>query len=66
MRIASSSSSVLEEAMNRKEWVNPENTPKSFSHLLEYDDVNHIVRKSFIRPSGETAISWNSNMKMTE
>jgi len=55
MRIASSSSSVLEAAMNRKEWVNPDNTPKSISHLLEYDGINHIIRKSFIRPSGDNS-----------
>ncbi len=53
MRIASSSSSVLEEAMNRKDWVNPANTPKSFTHLLEYDGVKQLVRKSFIRLSGD-------------
>ena len=51
MRIASSNSSVLEAAMNRKEWVNPDNTPKSISHVLEYNSMKHIIRKSFIRPS---------------
>ena len=55
MRIASSSSSVLEAAMNRKEWVNPGNTPKSFSHLLEYDGVKQLVRKTFIRLSGDNS-----------
>lgn len=48
-RLASSSSSMLEEALNRKEWVNPDNTPKSITHLLEYDGINQTVRKSFIR-----------------
>jgi len=52
MRIASSNSRVLEEAMTREEWVNPDNTPKSISHVLEYDSEKHIIRKSFIRPSG--------------
>ena len=47
--LASSSSSVLEEALNRKELVNPDNTPKSITHLLEYDGINQIIRKSFIR-----------------
>lgn len=51
-RIASSNSSVLEAALNRKEWVNPDNTPKSISHLLEYDGAKQTVRKSFIRLSG--------------
>jgi len=53
MRIASSNSRVLEEAMNREEWVNPDNTPKSISHVLEYDTKKQIIRKSFIRPSGD-------------
>jgi hypothetical protein len=35
MRLASSNSHILEAAMNREEWVNPENTPKSISHVLE-------------------------------
>jgi len=56
MRIASSNSSVLEAAMNRKEWVNSENTPKSISHVLEYNSMNHIIRKSFIRPEGSSDI----------
>jgi hypothetical protein len=55
MRIASSNSSVLEAAMNRKEWVNPDNTPKSISHVLEYNSMKHIIRKSFIRPSGNNS-----------
>lgn len=52
MRIASSNSSVLQAAMNRNEWVNPENTPKSISHLLEYDNSKHIVRVSYNRSDG--------------
>jgi hypothetical protein len=55
MRIASSNSRVLEEAMNREEWVNPENTPKSISHVLKYDPKKHIIRKSFIRPSRDNS-----------
>jgi hypothetical protein len=55
MRIASSNSSVLEAAMSRKEWVNPENTPKSISHVLKYNIMKHIIRKSFIRPSGDNS-----------
>jgi len=50
MRIASSNSSVLEAAMNRKEWVSPENTPKSISHKFEYNSKEQLFRKSFIRP----------------
>ena len=51
MRIASSDSRVIEAAMNRKEWVNPENTPKSISHALEYNSKGQLIRKSYIRPS---------------
>jgi hypothetical protein len=51
MSIASSNSTVLEAAMNRKEWVSPDNTPKSISHSLEYNSENHLIQKSYIRPS---------------
>ncbi|MGB8490311.1 MAG: hypothetical protein WCE64_04580 [Bacteroidales bacterium] len=54
MRIASSNSSVLEAAMNREEWVNPNNTSKSISHSLEYNGNGQLVRKSYIRPSVNT------------
>src|SRR4030043_875918 len=53
--MASSDSRVIEAAMNRKEWVNPDNTPKSISHVLEYNRMKHIIRKSFIRPSGNNS-----------
>ena len=56
MRIASSNSTTLEAAMNRKEWVSPENTPKSISHVLEYNNQKHIIRKSFIRSEGSSDI----------
>ena len=55
MRIASSSSSVLEEAMNRIEWVSPENTPKSISHRYTYNSEEQLFRKSFVRPSGDNS-----------
>ncbi len=51
MSIASSNSSVLEAAMNRTEWVNPGNTPKSISHTLEYNGKGELIRKNYIRPS---------------
>jgi hypothetical protein len=54
MSIASSNSSVLEAAMNRKEWVSPDNTPKSISHSLEYNNESQLIRKSYIRPSSIT------------
>ena len=53
LSIASSNSSVIEAAMNRKEWVNPDNTPKSISHSLEYNSRGQLIRKSYIRPSVE-------------
>jgi hypothetical protein len=49
--MASSDSRVIEAAMNRKEWVSPENTPKSISHKLEYNSEEQLIRKSYIRPS---------------
>ncbi len=49
--IASSDSRVIEAAMNRKEWVSPENTPKSITHRFKYNSKEQLFRKSFIRPS---------------
>lgn len=54
MSIASSNSTVLEAAMNRKEWVSPENTPKSISHELDYNSEGQLIQKSFIRPISNT------------
>jgi len=49
--IASNDSHVLEAAMNRKEWVSPENTQLSISHSLEYNRKGQLILKSYIRPS---------------
>jgi hypothetical protein len=49
--MASSDSRVIEAAMNRKEWVNPYNTPKSISHAFEYNSKGQLIRKTYIRPS---------------
>jgi hypothetical protein len=49
--IASSDSRVIEAAMKRQEWVNPDNTPKSVTHSLEYNTNGQLIRKSYIRPS---------------
>ncbi len=55
MRIASSNSSVLEAAMNREDWVNPDNTKIDISHSLEYNSESQLIRKSYIRPSSNTS-----------
>jgi hypothetical protein len=47
----SSDSHVLEAAMNRKEWVNPENTAKSLSKTSEYNDKEQVIRITLNRPS---------------
>jgi hypothetical protein len=47
--MASSNSSVIEAAMNRKEWISPENTEKSLTQKFEYDKNGHLERKIFIR-----------------
>jgi len=52
--VASSNSAVLEAGMNRREWVSPENTPKSISHSLEYNSKRKLIRKKYILPSGES------------
>ncbi len=46
----SSSSYVLQEAMNRKEWTNPDNTEKSLTQRFEYDEDGRLSKKFFIRP----------------
>jgi len=50
--IVSSNSFVLQNAMNRKEWVNPSNTDKGFSQIFEYDNENHLAKKIYIRSTG--------------
>jgi len=47
----SSSSSVVEEAMNRKEWVDPSNTEKSLTIEFEYDNNGLLTRTEYSRPS---------------
>src|SRR4030042_2288154 len=47
----SSDSRVIEAAMNRKEWVNPDNTPKSISHAFEYNNKEQLIRLTYYRPS---------------
>lgn len=47
----SSSSSVIEAAMKRKEWVNPGNTAKSLTQSFEYKENGQVARKIYIRPS---------------
>ncbi len=51
--MVSSNYAVLEAGMNRKEWVSPENTPKSISHSLEYNSKGQLIRKLYNLPSGE-------------
>lgn len=47
----SSSSSVIEAAMKRKEWVNPDNTAKSLTQSFEYNENGQFARKIYTRPS---------------
>jgi hypothetical protein len=53
--MASSSSTVVEAAMNREEWVNPDNTPKSITHSYEYNSNGQLLRKSYIRPADKNS-----------
>ena len=52
--MASSSSSVIQAAMNRTEWVNPENTSKCISHEYVYNTDGQLIQKAFIRPFDNT------------
>lgn len=47
----SSNSTVVEASMNRKEWVNPDNTAKSLTKGFEYDGNEQLTRITFSRPS---------------
>jgi hypothetical protein len=49
LSMASSNSAVTEAGMNRTEWVNPENTPKSITHDLIYNGNGELNRYNFIR-----------------
>ncbi len=49
MRIASSFSPTVEDAENREEWVNPDNTPIYVSHAYKYNEKDQLVSKTYIR-----------------
>lgn len=53
--IFSSNSHVLETAMNREEWVDPSNTPKSISHEFNYNKEGQLTRKFYIHPSSDVS-----------
>jgi hypothetical protein len=61
----SSSSLAVEESMNRKEWVNPENTEKSLTQDFDYDSKGLLKRKTYIRPlvndSEYLEYTWENN-----
>jgi hypothetical protein len=42
---------VAEASMNRKEWVNPDNTAKSLTQRFEYNGDGHLARETYTRPS---------------
>jgi hypothetical protein len=43
--------SEVEASMNRKEWVNPDNTAKSLTKTFDYNDKEQLIRVTYIRPS---------------
>jgi len=49
--IFSSSMEVLQATLDRKEWVNPDNTEKSLTTSFEYDSKGKLIRKTYTRPS---------------
>jgi hypothetical protein len=51
-RIASSSSNVLNEAMNRTEWVNPGNTEKDSYFSYEYHSSGRLKKRTITRVNG--------------
>jgi hypothetical protein len=52
-RIASSSSVVLDEAMNRTEWVNPDNTPRDSYFTFEYESSGRLKKRTQHRGNEE-------------
>lgn len=46
----SSTMSVVQAAMERKEWASPENTEKDLTQKLEYDNDDRLRKKFYIRP----------------
>lgn len=52
--IASNNSAVVQAAMSRTEWVNPQNTPKSLSHEYIYSTDGLLSQKAFISTSDNT------------
>jgi hypothetical protein len=53
--MASSNSAVIQAAMERTEWVTPDNTPKSVSHELSYNADGQLFRKSYNRTNDESS-----------
>lgn len=53
--MASSDSRVVEESMNRIEWVNPKNTAKNLTQKYEYDLSGQIARKIYLRTSSTSS-----------
>lgn len=47
----SSDWSIVEASMNRKEWVNPDNTARSLTKGFEYDSNEQLTRITYSRPS---------------
>jgi hypothetical protein len=47
----SSSSTIIEASMKRKEWVNPDNTAKSLTKSFDYNDKDQLIRVTYNRPS---------------
>lgn len=63
--IYSSSSYVLDAAMKRTEWVNPDNTAKESSNNYEYNGNGQLIKRTILRLSTNyksyTTFEYNSN-----
>lgn len=59
----SSSSYMLDSAMNRKEWVNPSNTEKNSTMTYYYDDNNKLIKSS--NYLGYSVYSYDSNNRIS-
>lgn len=65
LRIASSSSNVVQQAMERTEWVSPENTEKESINNFQYNSDGQLTKRTTFRVKSESEssdrFSYNSN-----
>ena len=54
-RLFSSVANISQEAFNRTEWVNPDNTEKSLIQSFDYNNQGQLFRKTYERPNSSNS-----------